>query len=425
MCCLLICLFCGCLWPISLHFVYTDFFFFFFRDTQGWFNLMETLDHLPAAASSVGERGPRSHRVTPGAEHWARQSLRDAAAHLASTRGAGVLSSSSKLLSSPPIPTGQWEKGARLFQPLLFVPALGLASHPPLPTGGKFEGPSQAQDKVFRPVTRRNYNSGELAEILGFFSVILETGWGNSCSRTKATAYKLLRKDRKGRSWGGVMLFVKEWSEDAGKSTGQLSAFGSKSEVSPSRECLWWVSWMGNLIGKEKQMKSSSDHLKTDNGSLGCSDKIVEFNILRGVKKVSSRIKPQNFTRADFNLLREMVGGIPEEPALETKGVQEYWETFRDCLLKVQEQSIHLSRKRSWHSKKPAWLNNELLREPRCKKGTWERWKREQASKGEYWNTTQAHRDAERKAKAQLEPKLARDVKSSKKVLTYCMYVSK
>lgn len=56
---------------------------------------------------------------------------------------------------------------------------------------------------------------------------------------------------------------------------------------------------------QKKQMKSSSDHLKTDNGSIGCSDKIVEFNTLRGVKKVSSRIKPQNFTRADFNLLRE------------------------------------------------------------------------------------------------------------------------
>lgn len=33
--------------------------------------------------------------------------------------------------------------------------------------------------------------------------------------------------------------------------------------------------------------------------------------------------------------------------------------------------------------------------------------------------------DAERKAKAQLEPKLAWDFKKSKKVLTYCMYVGK
>ena len=57
------------------------------------------------------------------------------------------------------------------------------------------------------------------------------------------------------------MLSVKERFEDMGKRTEQLSAFGSKSEMSPSRECLWWVSWIDDLIGKEKQMKSS-DHLK-------------------------------------------------------------------------------------------------------------------------------------------------------------------
>ena len=71
------------------------------------------------------------------------------------------------------------------------------------------------------------------------------------------------------------------------------------------------------------------------------------------MKKVGRRIKPQNFIRTDFNLLRELLGGIPEESALESKGVQEYWETFRDSLLQAQEQSIHLSRKRSQHSKKP------------------------------------------------------------------------
>lgn len=72
----------------------------------------------------------------------------------------------------------------------------------------------------------------------------------------------------------------------------------------------------------------SSDHLKIDNGSLGCSDKIIEFTILRSAKKVSSRVKPQDYIRADFILLRELLGGIPEESALEAKGVQEYWETF-------------------------------------------------------------------------------------------------
>lgn len=147
---------------------------------------------------------------------------------------------------------------------LTFLQAGNLKAHP------------QAQDKAFRPITRQRHNSGELAETL-VFSVILETGWGNSCTRTKVTAYKLLRKDGKGGREGGVTLSVKERFEDMGKRTSQLSAFGSKPEVSPSRECLWWVSWMDNLIDNEKQMKSSSDHLKTDNGSLGCSVKTVDL----------------------------------------------------------------------------------------------------------------------------------------------------
>ena len=124
-------------------------------------------------------------------------------------------------------------------------------------------------------------------------------------------------------------------------------------------------------------------------------------------------------------MLGELLGGIPEESALEIKGVQAYWETFRDSLLQAQEQSIHPSRRRSWQSKKAALLNSELLRELRREKGTGERWKREQASKAERRNTSWAHRDAERKAKAQLGPKLAGDVKSSKKVLTHCKYVRK
>lgn len=103
-------------------------------------------------------------------------------------------------------------------------------------------------------------------------------------------------------------------------------------------------------------------------------------------------------------MLRELLGGIPEESALEAKGIKEYWETFRDSLLQAQEQSIHLSRKRSWHSKKPAWLSSELQRELRCKKKEHER-----DGKGNRLpkQNIETPLDAERKAKAQLEPKLA------------------
>lgn len=48
--------------------------------------------------------------------------------------------------------------------------------------------------------------------------------------------------------------------------------------------------------------------LKTGSGSLGCTNKII----LRRVKKVSSRTKPQTFIKAEVTLLRELLGGIPE-----------------------------------------------------------------------------------------------------------------
>lgn len=69
-----------------------------------------------------------------------------------------------------------------------------------------------------------------------------------------------------------------------------------------------------------------------------------------------------------------------------------------DSILHAQEQPIHLSR----HSKNPAWLNSEILKELRCKNKEHESdGKKEQASKAEYRNITQACRDAEGKVKAQ------------------------
>lgn len=47
--------------------------------------------------------------------------------------------------------------------------------------------------------------------------------------------------------------------------------------------------------------------LKTGSGNLGRTGKII----LRSVKKVSSRVKPQTFIK-EFILLRELSGGIPE-----------------------------------------------------------------------------------------------------------------
>lgn len=59
----------------------------------------------------------------------------------------------------------------------------------------------------------------------------------------------------------------------------------------------------------------------TLDSNLGCSDhRSEEFKILRQVRKTNSKIKSLIFRRADFNLLRELLGGIPWESALEGEG---------------------------------------------------------------------------------------------------------
>lgn len=56
----------------------------------------------------------------------------------------------------------------------------------------------------------------------------------------------------------------------------------------------------------------------TLDSNLGCSDhKLEEFKILRHVRKMNSKIKSLILGRADFNLLRELLGGIPWKSALE------------------------------------------------------------------------------------------------------------
>lgn len=135
---------------------------------------------------------------------------------------------------------------------------------------------------------------------------------------------------------------------------GLLSAFGSKSEVSPSRDSFRWISSVGQLIRKEKRVKPSSDHSKTDSSSLGCSDgKDTEVNILGGVTKVGSRIKAQRFRRADFSV-------IPRGPGSQrSSGVLgDFWRQHSPST-----RAAHSRKVEKEPAQKPVWLNSELLRE--------------------------------------------------------------
>ena len=76
-------------------------------------------------------------------------------------------------------------------------------------------------------------------------------------------------------------------------------------------------------------------------GCLGQSDQeMVEFSILGGVRRGNSKTAILDFQRVDFELFRRLVGGVPWDSILDSKGVQDSWSLFKKEFLKVQEQDV-------------------------------------------------------------------------------------
>ncbi|CAM5089359.1 unnamed protein product [Eretmochelys imbricata] len=151
-------------------------------------------------------------------------------------------------------------------------------------------------------------------------------------------------------------------------------------------------------------------------GNLGGSDhELVEFRILTQGRKVSSRIRTLDFRKADFDSLRERMARIPWGTNMKGKGVQESWLYFKESLLRLQGQTIPMSRKNSKYGRRPAWLNGEILADLKHKKEAYKKWKVGHMTREEYKNIARACRNDIRRAKSHLELQLARDVKSNKK----------
>jgi len=52
--------------------------------------------------------------------------------------------------------------------------------------------------------------------------------------------------------------------------------------------------------------------------SLGCSDhEMVEFRFLKAVRRAHSKLTTMDIRRADFGLLRDLLGRVPWDKALE------------------------------------------------------------------------------------------------------------
>ena len=72
---------------------------------------------------------------------------------------------------------------------------------------------------------------------------------------------------------------------------------------------------------------------------LGQSDHgIVEFSVLGDVRRVTSKSALLSLQRADFDLFRMLVAGVPWESLLKGKGVQEAWTLFKTEISKAQEE---------------------------------------------------------------------------------------
>ena len=75
---------------------------------------------------------------------------------------------------------------------------------------------------------------------------------------------------------------------------------------------------------------------------LGQSDHEIEFSILGAVRRVTSKTAILNFQRADFDLFRTFVAGVPWELLFKGKGVQQAWMLLKMEILKAQEQNTPL-----------------------------------------------------------------------------------
>ncbi|KFP48157.1 hypothetical protein N323_05833, partial [Cathartes aura] len=128
----------------------------------------------------------------------------------------------------------------------------------------------------------------------------------------------------------------------------------------------------------------------------------------RGTGWVKSRVRTLNLRKANFQLVRVLVRGTPWETALRDKGAKESWEIFKDIFIRAQKLSISTCKKSGRGGRRPAWLSQELLAELKHKTKMHWQWRQGRMA----WEC----REGIRKAKAQLELNLARDVKNNKKV---------
>jgi len=116
-------------------------------------------------------------------------------------------------------------------------------------------------------------------------------------------------------------------------------------------------------------------------GSLGCSKhEMVEFRISCGRNRIPSRITTLYFSRANFGLLKQLLGEIPWDRLLEGKRALDSWLAFKDCFSQAQDESILMVENRErepgdcmvkWGTAGQAQVEEESLQD-HGRRATWE-----------------------------------------------------
>jgi len=119
-------------------------------------------------------------------------------------------------------------------------------------------------------------------------------------------------------------------------------------------------------------------------GSFGCSDhEMVKFKIPRAARRVRSKLATLDFRRADFGLLRDLLGRILWDKPREGRGAQKSWSVFKDHLLQSQERCIP-TKKSGRNARRPTWMNKKLLAKFKQKKEAYRGWNQGQVAWEEY-----------------------------------------
>ena len=114
-------------------------------------------------------------------------------------------------------------------------------------------------------------------------------------------------------------------------------------------------------------------------------------------------------------MLKELLHGISWETVLKGIGTEQSWQLFEDTLLREQRLSIPQQKKLSRGGRRLAWLSKDLQLKLREKREMYRKWKQGCVAWEEYSAVVHVCRHAIREIKAQMELKLARDVKNNTK----------